>query len=146
MVLTCRTDSWDFPGDPAVRNLHFHCWGHRFNPWWGNLDPTSIMAQPKKEKKNPDSCSPGSTLLHPKRIQGQEEVPAAFTCMSVKSLQSCPTLRPYGLSLPSSSVHGILQERILEWVGMFSFRGSSGHRDQTCISYISCTGRWVLYY
>ena len=22
MVLTCRTDSWDFPGDPAVRNLH----------------------------------------------------------------------------------------------------------------------------
>ena len=52
MVLTRRTYSWDFLGDPAVRNLHFHCWGHRFNPWWGNLDPTSIMTQPKKEKKN----------------------------------------------------------------------------------------------
>ena len=60
---------------------------------------------------------------------------------------SCVTLwDPMDCSLPSSSVHGILQERILEWVGMFSFRGSSGHRDQTCISYISCTGRWVLYY
>ena len=31
--------------------------------------------------------------------------------------QSCPTLSdPIGCSLPGSSVHGILQARILEWV------------------------------
>ena len=39
---------------------------------------------------------------------------------------------------PGSSVHGILQARILEWVAMASFRGSSQPRDQTCISYVSC--------
>ena len=49
-------------------------------------------------------------------------------------------------SLPGSSVHGILQARILEWVAMPSLRGSSWPRDWTCISYISCIGRQVLYH
>ena len=42
-------------------------------------------------------------------------------CKHAKSLQSCPTL--YDLmncSLPGSSVHWILQARILEWVAMSS--------------------------
>ena len=39
-------------------------------------------------------------------------------------------------SLPGSSVHGILQARILDWVAMPSSRGSSQLRDQTWISYI----------
>ena len=38
-------------------------------------------------------------------------------CMRAKSLQSCPTLcNPVNYSPPGSSVHGILQIRILEWV------------------------------
>ena len=37
-------------------------------------------------------------------------------------------------SLPGSSVHGILQARILEWVAISSSRGSSQPRDQTHIS------------
>ena len=45
------------------------------------------------------------------------------------------------LSGPGSSVHGILQVRILEWVAMPSSRGSSQPRDGTHVSYISCTGR-----
>ena len=36
---------------------------------------------------------------------------------------------------------GILQARILEWVAMFSSRGSSQPRDRTCVSYVSCIGR-----
>ena len=40
---------------------------------------------------------------------------------------------------PGSSVCGILQATILEWVAMPSSRGSSWPRDQTHISYISCT-------
>ena len=40
-----------------------------------------------------------------------------------------------------SSVHGILQVRIPEWVDMPSSRWSSRPRDQTCISYVSCIGR-----
>ena len=38
---------------------------------------------------------------------------------AAKSLQSCPTLwDPVGCSPPGSSVHGILQARVLEWVAM----------------------------
>ena len=37
-------------------------------------------------------------------------------------------------SLPGSSVHGILQARILEWVAMLTSRGFSQHRDRTCVS------------
>ena len=40
-------------------------------------------------------------------------------CMHAKSLQSCPTLcDPIGGSPPGSSVPGILQARILEWVAI----------------------------
>ena len=39
-------------------------------------------------------------------------------------------------SLPSSSVHGILQARILEWVAVPSSRGSSRQKDRTHISYV----------
>ena len=43
--------------------------------------------------------------------------------LCAKSLQSCPTLcNAMDCSLPSSSVHGILQEIILEWVAMPFFR------------------------
>ena len=48
-------------------------------------------------------------------------------------------------SPPGSSVHGILQTRILEWVPMPSSRGSSQLRDWTHVSYVSCIGRWVPY-
>ena len=44
-----------------------------------------------------------------------------------------------------SSVHGILQARILDWVAMPSSRGSSQPRNQTYVSYVSWIGRWVLY-
>ena len=49
-------------------------------------------------------------------------------------------------SLPGSSVHGILQARILEWVAMPSSRESSWPTDQTHVLYISCIGRQVLYH
>ena len=52
--------------------------------------------------------------------------------MLAKFLQSCPTLEdPMDCSPPGSSVHGILQARILEWVAMLSSRGSSWPRDWT---------------
>ena len=39
--------------------------------------------------------------------------------MCAKSLQSCPSLcSPMDCSLPDSSVHGILQARVLEWVAI----------------------------
>ena len=41
---------------------------------------------------------------------------------------------PMDYSPSGSSVHGILQARILEWVAISSSRGSSGPRDQTWVS------------
>ena len=55
---------------------------------------------------------------------------------------------PWTLAHQTPPVHGILQARILEWVAMSFFRGSSRPRDLTCISYISGIGirRSVLYH
>ena len=62
-----------------------------------------------------------------------------------KLLQLCPTLwDSMDCSPPASPVCGILQARILEWVVTPFSRGSSWPRDQTLISYISCTGGWIL--
>ena len=47
-------------------------------------------------------------------------------------------------SPPGSSVHRIFQARVLEWVAIFSSRGSSRPRDWNCVSCISCVGRRVL--
>ena len=63
-------------------------------------------------------------------------------CVCAKSLWSCLTLcNPMDCSLPGSSVHGIVQARILEWVAMPSSKGSFWPRNQMLISYISCIGR-----
>ena len=60
--------------------------------------------------------------------------------MHTQSLQLCLTLcDPMDYSPPGSSVHGILQARILEWPAMPSSRGASLPRDRTCVSCISCT-------
>ena len=54
------------------------------------------------------------------------------------SSQSCPTLcDPMDYILPGSSVHGILQARILEWVAISFSRGSSWPRDWTWVSCIA---------
>ena len=51
---------------------------------------------------------------------------------------------PMDCSLLGSSVHGILQARILEQVAMLSFRGSSWPRDRThLLQLLHC--RWTLY-
>ena len=58
--------------------------------------------------------------------------------------KSCPTLcNPMDCSPPGSTVHGILQARLPEWVVISSSRASSQPRDQT---HISCIGRWILFY
>ena len=66
-------------------------------------------------------------------------VPLGHVCVHAKSLPSCPIhCDPVDCSPPGSSVHGILQARILECVALLSSRGSSGLMDRTCVSYVSC--------
>ena len=52
--------------------------------------------------------------------------PTHLVCIGAKLLQLCLTLcDPMDCTPPGSSVHGILQARILEWAAMPSSRGSS---------------------
>ena len=91
------------------------------------------VAQPVISRDNTEETSEGQL------------VPVS-SCVCDKSLQSYPTLcDPLDHRSPGSSVHGILQVRILQWVSMPSSRRSSGPRDRTRLSNIFCTGRQVLY-
>ena len=72
------------------------------------------------------------------------ELMCVCVCVCSHSVVSNP-LRTMDCNLPGSSVHEIFQARILEWVAIFSSRGSSWPRDPACISCISCIGRRILY-
>ena len=65
-----------------------------------------------------------------------------YVVVIVAELLSCVRLfsDPMDCSPPGSSVHGISQARILEWVAISLSRGSSQPRDWTCI------GRQILYH
>ena len=58
-----------------------------------------------------------------------------YFCLFAKfSLTLCD---PMDCNPPGSSVHGISQARILEWVALSSARGSSWSRNQTYITYLA---------
>ena len=57
--------------------------------------------------------------------------------VKVKSLSRVRLCDPMDCSLPGSSVHGVLQARILEWVAISLSRGSSRPRDHTRVSRIA---------
>ena len=62
-----------------------------------------------------------------------------WQCPECMYAQSNPTLCDYmDCSLPGSSVHGIFQTRILEWVAISFSRGSFWPRDRTHVSCVSC--------
>ena len=71
------------------------------------------------------------TLTHIKKC-----IICVFVCSVVSD-----SLQPHGL--PGSSVRGISQARMLEWVAISSSRGTSWHRDWTCVS---CFGRLIVYH
>ena len=56
--------------------------------------------------------------------------------------ESCSVVSdPMDCSPLGSSVHGIIQARILEWVAVLSSRGLFRPRDRTHITYVSCLRR-----
>ena len=63
-------------------------------------------------------------------------------CVCVQLFSHLQLCNPMDYSPLVSSVHGIFQARILEWVAISFSRGSSQPRNQTCVS---CIGRQVLY-
>ena len=93
------------------------------------VPPTTISHSDSCQFPN---CSPCSHSV----------VPTPHRQQKVKVAQSCPTLcDPMDYSLPRSSLHGILQARILEWVTIVFSRGSSQPSNET---QVSC--RRILYH
>ena len=73
---------------------------------------------------------------------GSQRVGHDWSDLKVKTenevAQSCPTLcNPVDCSPPGSSIHGIFQARVLEWVAISFSRGSSWPRDRTWVSRIA---------
>ena len=102
-------------------------------------DPTQQVAAPADcmQRDGPESKP---RLL----VVGYKSKGKVFQMMHAKLLPSCLTLcHPMDYSPPGSSVHGVLQTRILEWVAIPFSRGSSRPRDRTSVSCIFCMGRWV---
>ena len=75
-------------------------------------------------------------------VKGREHL--RKRCVKVKVTQSCPTLcHTMDCSLPGSTVHGILQARILEWVAVPFSRGSPQAMDQIQVSCVA--GRYFYH-
>ena len=98
---------------------------------WGRPPASRVRVLPTPAPNL--ECSPRDPQLRLEMHRPQEPV-----CMRAKSLQSCPTLcDPMDHSPPGSSVHGILQVRILQGVAVPSSRGTSRPRDRTRISCVA---------
>ena len=103
--------------------IHFHIWQNQYN--------IVKLKNKKKFKKRK------------KRLLYQNMIILNRSNLCALVAQSHPTLcDPMDSSLPGSSVHGILQARILEWVDIFFSRGSSQPRDRTQVSCIA--GRFFI--
>ena len=71
-------------------------------------------------------------------------LPVLLGTVCAQTLGHARLLAMHGLA--GSSVHGLLQARILEWVAIPYSRGSPQPKDRTRISCVSCIGRWTLYH
>ena len=70
----------------------------------------------------PQRCSQSYT----EKRRERKEIEVARRIKESEAIQSCLTLYdPMDCSLPGSSVHGILQAIVLEWIAIPFFRGSS---------------------
>jgi len=105
-----------------------------------NLSITNIQTKTWTITRSPnpfcatEHCSPRAAIIPTSNI-------IDCCCLVAKS---CPTLGyPMNCSPPGSSVNGISQARILEWVALSFCRGSFWPRDQTCELLL---GRWILHH
>ena len=71
--------------------------------------------------------------------------PLIYRTILTEMLLSCgQPCDPMDCSPPGFSVHGIFQGRILESVAISYSKESFQPRDRTCVSCVSCIGRWIL--
>ena len=114
----------------------------------GHILKALVILHDKNVMKCYEACFPPYSP-HPSPTQQFHILPSEFSFLkhACSVACSCPTLwDPVDYSPPGSSVHGILQARIMEWAAISISRGSSQPRDRTRISGISCNGRWIFFF
>jgi len=132
---------------PNCEMTHFYVLSH---PGCGTL--WGVCSSPDTSLMPSHFCTlPLTGLQNPSRIKSTSHTSASAAlgplphtncCCCCLVAQSSPTLwDPIDCGLPGSSVCGISQARILDWVAISFSRGSSWPRDRTHVSY---TGRWIL--
>ena len=146
LTLECRIPAqqqglWEVGDDTyKARNLGTHTVSvdhlqeHYLGSWWERHVPGYPRPVDSVSASQPD---PQGLWVHIKA-----EKHCSLLCVGV--LSRVWLFNPTDCSPPGSSVYGIFQARILEWVDIPSSRGSSWPRDQTRVSCISCIGRWIL--
>ena len=97
------------------------------------------------------SCIAGRFFTNWAMREAQSHQESTFNKDSPVSIcsvtQSCLILcDPMDCSPPGSSVHGLVQARVLEWAALSYSRGFSRARDRTHISCVFCIRRWILYH
>ena len=99
-------------------------------------DSDSSRREPcdKKTSARPVTHSKSSEMIFMMDLRHCKSISWAAMSESLQLMDNRP---------PGSSVHGISQARILEWVPISFSKGSSQSRDQTNVS---CTGRQILYH
>ena len=103
------------PHKDLRKNVQRQYWGGSHSP------PVAFLVDCPNQWPGPARCC---SALDSSSLLGESEV-----------AQSCPTLQdPMDYILPGSSVHGIFQARVLEWVAISFSRGSSRCRDWTRVS------------
>ena len=140
-----------------LRMLETRCpWngaGHCHLAAWGN--PTQVWCQVQETVTEQTAGFPGKKWRSLVQSLGPlQEILIEFYTDTIQGflevkwsevIQSCLTLcDPMDCSLSRSSVHGILQARILEWVAISFSRGSSQPRDWTRVSRIA-GGRFTIW-
>ena len=124
-----------------IRSASWMKWGSILNLWENNFELRYLTkavfqyeSQVKKSFRDTRvPCYPFWMIIWASACSNRES--------ESEAAQSCQTLcDPVDCSPPGSSIHGILQARILVWVAISFSRGSSPPRDWTQVSHIA--GRW----
>ena len=109
-------------------------------PWTTAYQAPPSMGFPRQEYwSGLPLPSPNKELLYSERNSTTILCKSLYGKVSVLVTQLCPDLCNFMdyTSPPGSSVHGVLQAKILEWIAILFSRGSSQPRDWTLVSCIA---------
>ena len=106
----------------------------QFYPHKGNAENhTHVNSARRMHKTSVCTTQTSASRLSSPRVGSRACLFSRFSCVWLCNAMDC--------SLPGSSVHGILQARILDWVAGLSSRGSSPPKDWTWVSCVFCIAR-----